>query len=340
MVSLRLISRRFRFYLIDLTGNFLSFLLRKELEISILLKPKLRDSLNRQFSMENSDQNFVLVLQGPIINSIDLNYLLDTLTIYRKNFPRVKIIISSYFSCQIYLDLVNVDLYDEMILSDDKELNSNFEKQVFSSYNGILAGRKYNRKYVVKSRVDQRFTNPFSFSYFRMLLEKFPSNGPDYKPRIIGSSYNSWLYRPLGISDMLIVGTFEDLIKYWRFDSLVSEYKLNSCIENFDSTWLCEMNIHFETFLAARYLAESGFVFTKDAMDDNNRMWKDFMLIVNAQEIGHEWRKRNRLFVGNSLVKFDYHARADSLKEINFIDWISIYSEEFQVGKIDGYENI
>jgi hypothetical protein len=335
----RLLGRRVKISFINAFGRLLVRLFRSEFNIFVLLKSKFGSNLSPMTNVEKSDEDFVIVIQGPIDSYRELNYLTKTLEIYRDIFPNAKIIISSYFFSKYYLDKINPLFYDEIVLNDDVDLKTNFEKQVFSSFNGILASKKFNRKYVIKSRVDQRFSHTSTLLYFRFLLEAFPTNKGRSRTRILGSSCNSWLYRPLGISDMLIAGTLEDLLKYWRFDSSITQYSLKDCIENFDKTWLNQKSLHFESFLAARYLAECGFVFGNDGMDDNYKMWRDFMLVADAQDIAHEWKKRNSLFVGNSLVKFGYGANPDALKEISFVDWLSLYRREFRLGKIVGYED-
>lgn len=340
MYFFKLKVRKLLEILVNVCSRSLKYLFRNEFSILIVLNPKFSNSLVKKIEKISSDNDFVLLLQGPINNSVELDYLVETLKVYRNIFQDLKIVISSYYSCEKYLNSISMDLYDTLVLNDESGLKSNFEKQVLSSYKGVVASGDFNRKFVVKSRVDQRFINPNSFTYFSVLLDKFPSRSVNKNSRIIGSSCNSWLYRPLGISDMLIIGTFENQMEYWKFDKSVTNYSLENHVLNYQSTWLSKTDLHFESFLAARFLAINGFVFSNDPMNDNNKMWRDYMMVVNAHEIEHFWRKRNSLLVGNAFVKFGYNANPNALKEINFIDWLTIYSGFYEVAKIDSVENI
>jgi hypothetical protein len=129
------------------------------------------------------------------------------------------------------------------------------------------------------------------------------------------------------------------MFKYWNFDDSITNYSLRQYISNYDQTWFPNISLHFESFLAARFLASYGFNFTLDQFQDTNGMWRDFMVIADANVIGHEWKKRNNFFVGNTLTKFASNLSPNSLKEISFLDWLALQSGEFKLNKIDDFLN-
>jgi hypothetical protein len=304
-----------------------------------LLKPKNVVPLKASGIDHSSDAEFVIVLQGPVSDQESLKYLQATLQIYRKFYPNLKIVVSSYIVDQKFLKQLDPAFYDQLLFIDDQDLNSNFERQIKSAAEGINAASVFKRKYVIKSRVDQRLTEPAAMLYFKFLLESFPPHHKISDVRILGSSFNSWLYRPLGISDMLVVGSFSDMIKFWEFDDSIKSYSLVDSIANYRGSWLSDTSLHFESFLAARFMAKHGFQFSTNPIQDNFRMWKDFMVVADAIVIGHEWKKRSNIFSGNTLTKYSSSLNPNSLKEISFLSWLTLYSGEFTLAEIDGFQN-
>jgi hypothetical protein len=319
-------------------AKLLKYFFKNEMEISIALKPINIEKLKRSFMHINSDRDFVVVLQGPIPDQNSFTYLQNTLNLYRKIYPGLKIVISSYLVNQNLLKSLNSSTYDQLLLLDD-DLKSNFERQVMSAGKGIEAAKIYDRKFLIKSRVDQRFTEPAALLYFKYLLETFPPNHSTSDFRILGSSFNSWLYRPLGISDMLIVGSYRDLENYWQFDDSITNYTLKKMVYNFNESWLSKISLHFESFLAARYLAINKFNFSSNPILDNFKMWRDFMLIADSNVFGHEWKKRDKVFIGNSLTKYSSNLSPYSQIEINFLSWLAMQQGEFMPSEISGFEN-
>jgi hypothetical protein len=331
--------RTIKHKVVNKLAKAMDYCLSNEISGSLLLNPKNIAPLKRTALAGDSSYEFVIVLQGPVADQDSMIYLQRTLNIYRAIFPNVKIVLSSYLVNQEFLRRLESDGYDQLLLINDEDLKSNFERQVKSTSEGILAAAIYNRKYIIKSRVDQRFTEPTSLLYFKFLLETFPPNNANSEARILGSSFNSWLYRPLGISDMLIVGSYSDMVKYWIFDDAIANYSLRNNISEYDQTWFPNISLHFESFLAARFLASYGFNFTFDPIKDTNEMWRDFMVVVDANTIGHEWKKRNNFFVGNTLTKYGSNLSPNSLKEISFLDWLAFQSGEFVLNEIDDFLN-
>lgn len=324
---------------VDLLSRLLIYLFKSELQATISLKSQKIMTLKNMKQSSSTDVDFAIVLQGPVADLGSLNYLQDTVNIYRRIFPDLKIIVSSYINNADFLNLLDSNSYDKLHFVDDSDLKSNFERQVRSASEGIYASREFNPTYVIKSRVDQRLTEPTAMLYFKFLLEKFSPNHNHSNTRIVGSSFNSWLYRPLGISDMLIVGKYADVAKYWEFNESIIDYDLTGITPEFHESWLYGSSLHFESFLAARYIKEFGFKFSTKPIEDSNLMWRDFMTIADAAVIGHQWRKRNNGFIGNTLTKYSSKLNPYSLIEISFSHWLAIYSREFSLIDLEKNEN-
>jgi len=333
------LQRYIKHKIVSSLAKALVYFFRKEVYVSIFLKPKNVVPLKALGIDRSSDAEFVIVLQGPVSDQEALKYLQATLHIYRKIYPNLKIVVSSYILDKEFLKQLDSAYYDQLLCIDDEDLKSNFERQIKSASEGINAAGVFKRKYVIKSRVDQRLTEPAAMLYFKFLLESFPPHHKISDVRILGSSFNSWLYRPLGISDMLVVGSYPDMIKFWEFDDSIKSYSLVDGIVNYRESWLSDTSLHFESFLAARFMAKYGFRFSTNPIQDNLRMWRDFMVVADANVIGHEWKKRSTFFIGNTLTKYSSSLNPNSLREISFLSWLALYVGEFTLAEIDGFKN-
>lgn len=333
------LKRALNHKVVSLLSGLLVNLFKSELQATISLKPHNILTLRNLKQIPSTDNYFAIVLQGPVGDLGSLNYLQDTTNTYRRIFPDLKIIVSSYVNNANFLNLLDSSSYDKLHLVDDSDLKSNFERQVRSASEGIIASKEFKSKYVIKSRVDQRFTEPTTLLYFKFLLEKFSPNHDHSNMRILGSSFNSWLYRPLGISDMLTVGKYADVAEYWEFDESIIDYSLVSITPEFNNSWLSSSSLHFESFLAARYMKKCGFKFSTKPIQDNNLMWRDFMTVADAAVIGHQWRKRSSNFNGNTLTKYSSQLNPYSLVEISFSQWLAIYSRDFSLIELEKDEN-
>jgi hypothetical protein len=278
----------------------------------------------------NSDNLFTLVLQGPIPDESTFKFLENNLGMYRNNFKDLKIIISSYYDSEKFLNKLSHNLFDDVCLQDSHKLANNFQRQVSSSSLGIEYSSKYNRDFILKMRIDQKMASQTSFNQIREVLESYKTVRTISGYRVVASSLNSWAYRPLGLSDMFIAGTYMDLKTYWSFDKTIVNYNLDDIVPNLQDTWLNGFSLHFESFLAARFMAVNGFRFSKSLFNDSYLMWKDFAAIVDSYNIEQTWKKRNPLVSGNSLIKFSSGLNNHSLLEMSQADWKSLILDEIK----------
>ena len=153
-------------------------------------------------------------MQGPIIEKNQ--FTLETIKLYQRNFPKAKIILSTWESER--KKIKNVESADFKILFEvPKYQNIGYKStnlQILSTQNGLnyLKHKEYN--YILKTRTDQRYSNPEMLIFLKSLLKNFPINNPKVlkqEQRLIGLSFNTFLYRLYGLSDMFLFGTTNDV---------------------------------------------------------------------------------------------------------------------------------
>ena len=142
--------RTIKHKVVNKLAKAMDYCLSNEISGSLLLNPKNIAPLKRTALAGDSSYEFVIVLQGPVADQDSMIYLQRTLNIYRAIFPNVKIVLSSYLVNQEFLRRLESDGYDQLLLINDEDLKSNFERQVKSTSEGILAAAIYNRKYIIK----------------------------------------------------------------------------------------------------------------------------------------------------------------------------------------------
>lgn len=314
-------------FFINLCLTIINKIVKKELDFKATFNP-ISSGYLINTKKNNSDNLFTLVLQGPIPNETIFKYLENSLSIYRNYFRDLKIIISSYYDSENFIKRLSSDLYDDVCLQDSQKLANNFQRQVSSSSLGLEYSSKYSRDFSMKMRIDQRFRSKTTFNQIREVLENNRTTHTLSGYRVVTSSLNTWAYRPLGLSDMLIAGTSMDLKSYWKFDSSIANFNLDDLVPNLPNTWLSGFSLHFESFLAARFMALNGFKFSTSSYHDTYLMWKHYAAIIDSSSIEQLWEKRNIQVYGNSLIKFSSGLSNFSLIEMSQPDWKSLIMDE------------
>jgi hypothetical protein len=273
-----------------------------------------------------------VVIQGPILNLKHLEYLKSNLISFKKIFPGAKILLSSYNQYKALIDQIPENFYDQKILLDENRFSSNFEKQVASTHYGISSAQKWKREFLLKIRTDQMIQHPNSLNIFELLLKANKNSAGKGKNSVVASSFNSWLYRPFGISDMLMAGYFEDMKTYWKYDSHIKDLKLRT---SKPPTWFNNFNFYYESFLAIRYLINNDFKFTENIFEDSIRMYQRYVVIIDSLMINQNWFKRSQIWAGNSVIKSGYNLPAGALIEISHADWLAIKLDKFSINPDD-----
>jgi len=302
-------------FLIDFTkDNYLSY--------------HLRPKNSKNFNLESSctiNEKIAIIIQGPIKEKF--NFLKDTINIYKKIFKNSIIIISTWENENISLinSLVDTNIY---VLFNKEPLpsRSNVDHQIISTNKGLNLAVQKKAKYALKTRADVRISKNNLETFLISLTQIFPvkKNGI-INSRIIVPSLITFKYRLFSLSDIVMFGETNDLLKY--FDSeLYEDSLIKFGIKNKDL--LINKNILkngtplvAEIFLCSRLIKKID-----DSMNWSLENWwkslKDYFCIIDNSSLDLFWYKYDWEYEYRySRTYSDKFARA-----IDFQDWLSLYN--------------
>lgn len=256
-------------------------------------------------------EQIVIILQGSIKNNSC--FLKETLDLYAQGFKGAEIILSSWDD---EIKFLPRGLSKKIIkVSSSKPLNpgiSNINLQIVSTKNALECARKLNRKYVVKTRTDQRIAKQIGI---QKIIEGLELNSRRDKKLIAIPSSNTFLYRIYGATDQLQISEIDNLIKYWSCDLDTRETN--------QSAWPFSKNLsmrqHSELKLSEVYLA---FNYVKSQNDKAKFTFEDWtkaltrhFLIFEDREIGLVWGKYSF-----NQSRFGQNTLANPLYELTSLD--------------------
>jgi len=301
---------------------FSRVLLRKETNLIVSVNPAIqRMSTNKQ-------KDWAVIYQGKIYSTDFFEFLSESIKLTRNVNPEIEIIVATYndgFSEELakhsrILDFTIVTVTD--VGSMPAGYPPSLCQQIVSSAKGIEAAQKMGFSKCLKVRVDQRIDVASAIDLAETLSKKLDNVPLEMSPRIWGSSYNSYKYRPLGLSDMFHMGSTKAMSAYWKSSSieeLLEDYLSIRAINN-DYLW-SNFDIP-ETFLAARYLVNQGESVT-EASITNKVFWIKYAGILNAVSISHIWHKTFPWLGSNyHTIKWFNRFFSKSFAEMTFEQWL------------------
>ena len=158
--------------------------------------------------------------------------------------------------------------------------------------------------------------------FLKSLIKNFPLNNPEFlkqEQRLIGISFNTFLYRLYGLSDMFLFGTTNDVFNFWNcpFDqrdfTIIPDY---STKRKYSLLRICE--VYFTT----EYLKSRGVEINWTLRQSFDEFAKRF-LIIDSSSLGFFWPKYSYL---EDRWQQDNTKIID--KEISFSTWLRILSNE------------
>ena len=263
-----------------LTNNFFTYVVR----------PKLNKDYHKVYEAFDHSQLGVII-QG---NIPDVNFLLETIKLYKKKiFPGALIIVSTWSDeTTIALEKIKkLNLKIKLLISDkpDNPGIKNINLQIVSTKNAVLWAKKNKIKYLIKTRTDQRVYGTNTYKFFLSILKLFPTKSKKQKNRLIAISLNSFKKRLYGVSDMLMFGCIEDMIKYWT--PLLDNRKHINFKKINTQFGYSKMRIA-ETYLLTKYLERINHSL-KWTLQDSLTVYKNFFCIIDQLSIDLYWNKYN-----------------------------------------------
>ena len=256
-------------------------------------------------SNSNSSDDIVIVIQGPIMDS----FTYETVKYYNKVFNEAVIVLSTWkldSEIKNKFDKLKVEVLENEFPSKKGPYNINL--QIISSSNGIDYSERFNRKYIIKSRTDQRVYDPNTLKYLKNLMKVFPSN---YSSRLIGCSLDSILSRKFHLSDHFMFGDIKSMKNYW-----------SPKIDNREiPSYNIEDNNQHEFGLGGSYFF-TQYIKNHLGLSINSnyeQILAENFLIVNKNDIGLYWNKYN--------LKFDKYVSNSIINERDFAFWLNLYNK-------------
>ena len=262
-------------------------------------------------------------MQGPII--LNDNFTEETLKIYSKRFPNVKLILSTWdeYDSRLIKRIENIGVEVILNVKPDYYGFSNINLQIKSAKEGILKALNSESEYCLKTELEKY---RHDFLLFLSISNLFSNNKSlNSSQRLITISKNTFKYRLYGVTDMLMFGHINDMVNYWDIDydnRPVSEINLGKTVLDYSKANICEV------YLCTKYLKKLNHDI-KFNFKDYWQILAKYFCVVDSSSIDFFWYKYNRWDerprYSNSERKLD--------EEFSFLDWINSVNELSQYSK-------
>ena len=283
----------------------------------------LRPKHSKNFELEstcNIVEKIAIIIQGPIGDKFE--FLKNTISIYKKIFKNSIIIISTWQSENI--ELIN-SLKGENIFvifnNEPEKAQSNVNHQIYSTNKALNLANEYGAKFSLKTRSDVRINKNNLESFFVSLIDTFPVKKNNLtNSRIIIPSLITFKYRIYSLSDIVMFGETNDLLKYFKNES----FKIG--LEKFgldkNNLLINETPVIAEVFLCSRFIKQ-----IESKVDWTLNGWwgslKDYFCIIDNSSLDLFWYKYDWQYEYRYLRTYsDKFARA-----LDFQDWLSLYND-------------
>jgi hypothetical protein len=318
---------------VKLMNSLNHYLNKKGFVAKISVRPHERLQLENRFSQKSIEKDWGIVFHGKITNLETLTFLIGNIKSARNISANISIVVSTYedeFYSELKDAIYGLDI-GLVLCQDIGELDSDYPKSLCQQIETTSTGLNYllskNIAKGMKIRVDQKINIESTILLVEKLFLAFPSCNGNTSNRIWTTSYNSYLRRPLGASDMLMVGFTEDLAKYWSRISTADWMEFTRALsQKYPIDVYREFRIP-ETWLAARYMERMHIDLTSPEQA-NFVFWRDYMGIINSAHLNHHWLKSHE-WLGSNFHTLNWFGKLlnQQLTEITFEDWVSIYAE-------------
>ena len=282
----------------------------------------LRPKNSKDFNLESTcriDGKIAIIIQGPIQDKFD--FLKNTLAIYKKIFKNSIIIISTWDNENINLinSLKNKNVHI-LFNKQPKKSQSNIDHQIHSTNIGLNFALELGVKYSLKTRADVRLNKNNLETFLISLIQTFPVQKNDLiKSRIIVPSLITFKFRIFSLSDIVMFGETEDLLKYFDMESFNEGLKKFGLSEN--NLLKNETPVVAEIFLCSRFI----YKLEGEVSWDLKNWWavlKKYFCIIDNSSLDLFWNKYDLEYEYRYLRTYsDKFARA-----IDFQDWLSLYN--------------
>ena len=287
--------------------------------VSFAIRPK--KAKNISTNIENyKNSSTAIILQGSIYGLE--NFVEETIFIYKKLFPNIKIILSTWED-EVKVDFLKKfdnDKDIKIVLNKKPITKFNVDLQTYSTFSALLYAEGEKIKYCLKTRTDCRIYKKNSITFLKNLLKAFPVDQKYQflKERVVSCSIDTRKYRIYGLSDIFLFSSTENLKKYFNKDNLIDSLKKMN-LDTYPSI-KNDTAIINEMFLCSRYINKNN-IDLQWTLVDWWQKCRELFIIVDANSLDffwykYEWKYEQR-FITNYTSNFE--------QSLQYSDWLNLY---------------
>lgn len=308
--------------------------------VSFRKRPKNIHNYVVDYDLMKSIKDVAIVIQGPLKKEND--FTLQTVMYYKKMYPFCEVIVSTW-SDEDERVIKQIQEKGAVVLLNDKPQKTglgNVNFQLVSTKRGVqYATEKTDKKYILKTRSDQRIVKPHFLEYFIGLLKQFPitQENCQQKKRILvhqGSTGGN-MFIPYFVSDFLYFGDKEDISALFALElddeTSMSYQERNNWIQNL--TGKVTVDEYYQLTAPEIYIIEEYIKLCTGHKPERTvkKYWefmKDYMISVSWDDIALFWYKYNSQ---NESELFRLYEERDNEKRYlqytwTFQNWLNLYS--------------
>ena len=295
-------------------NSFFSYHLRPKFEKDFIFK-----------NIKNKHEDIAILIQGPIQKQN--KFALETIKIYKKIFPNILIILSSWENDDTK-DFKKLNSKNFHIIKSKQPLTSG-ELNINYQIKSVVAGLKFlnrfrNIKYVLKTRTDCRIYNPNSFLYLKDMINNFPIKKNNFlEKRILFSSVATCKFRVYGATDIVQFGTLRDLTKYWKVPYY--EDGLLNLVNKNKNPIIKGTPVISEIYLFAHFIYRNNI-----KLNWSLKHWwsllRSYFLVFDSHTLDFFWNKYEK----NIEMRFHTTYSETLARSLNFNDWLKIYHNNYK----------
>lgn len=261
---------------------------------------------------------FAIIIQGPIDEKDNFTY--NTIKVYKKNYPKALIIISTWDSANPKIVNKLKELGCIIILNKTFSPSGlgNVNYQICTSLAGIKKAKEMGAKYVLKTRSDFRINKSFALEYLKTLIELVPSKDTSkLKGRVISlAGASGQMFIPFWIQDFLYFGYTEDM--EMLFDIPYDNRNIPSAISFITNKYKPCTGRNLEDENVAEIYITKHFVSKLTKIEPTVKcFWEcitKYFLIVDYDDLNIYWNKygrrslskENSEFIGSKTIEDPY----------------------------------
>jgi hypothetical protein len=279
-------------------------------------------------------EKLAIIVQGPIIQKQSFTF--NSVKTYLRIFPKALIIVSTWDHENVsdFNSLVT-DFPDRLFVVTSQDLDKpgilNVNRQIISTKAGLEFAKTLDAKWSIKTRTDQRITNPLSLVRLASAAKNFGNFETEKGlERIFLVSDNSFFFRLYGMSDMFQFSTTDKLLEFWTVE--LDDRHIDMVSKEQSSTLREEAKKNLvEVYLTTKYLRKMGETLEYTLADSLKYIFLYFC-IMDSENFDIVWPKYTNL-----SNKWNIQVFPQKFAQISFLDWVSFGKVDSRLNDFEDY---